>query len=152
MTNIVKSVALGSDHRGFELKKQLKQFLIMKGFEVADLGTDSPETCDYPDFAYLVAHAVVSDKAQRGIMIDSRGLASAMVANKVKGSRAAVCNDISSALSSRAHNDSNILALGAEVITTEQAKGILEVWLKTPFEGGRYQKRLDKISKIEQST
>ncbi|MBN2544035.1 ribose 5-phosphate isomerase B [bacterium] len=148
----VSVVALGSDHRGFELKKELRSHLIKNGVQVIDVGTDSPETCDFPDFAKKVADKIINEQAQRGVMIDGVGVGSAMAANKVKGIRAAVCNDTASAASSRAHNDANVLTMGSTIITASQAKEILDTWLKTPYEGGRHQKRVDKITELEQGS
>ncbi len=142
-------IALGSDHGGFGLKEQLKPFLEKLGYKPVDLGTYSEESCDYPDYAYAVARMVSMGQASRGIMIDSIGLASAIVANKIKGIRATCCFDEFSARSAREHNNSNVLTLGGRVFGVELAKSITEVWLKTPFGGGRHQKRLEKISEIE---
>ncbi len=142
-------VALGSDHGGFRMKEALKPHVEGLGFKVVDLGTYSEESCDYPDFAYAVARMVSLGEASRGIMIDSVGLASAIVANKVGGIRATSCHDEYSARSSREHNNANVLTLGGKTIGVELAKAIVRVWLETPFGGGRHQKRIDKIAEIE---
>ncbi|MBI1806130.1 MAG: ribose 5-phosphate isomerase B [Ignavibacteria bacterium] len=142
-------LAIGSDHGGFQLKEALKRFLGTHSHNVVDLGTYSEEPCDYPDFAYAVARMVSLGEASRGIMIDSVGIASAIVANKVQGIRAACCYDEFSARSSREHNNANVLTLGGKTLGVELAKGIVTVWLETNFGGGRHQKRLDKISDIE---
>ena len=143
------AVALGSDHGGFKLKSLLKTHLSSLGYRVLDVGTDSEATCDYPEFAYAVASLVTHGDASCGIMVDSVGLASAVAANKVPGIRAACCwNDVS-AKSSREHNNANILTLGAKVLEWDAARIIAEVWLQTPYAGGRHQTRLDKISDIE---
>lgn len=145
----IQTIAIGSDHTGFKAKKELISFLSAKGFQIIDVGTNSEQSCDYPDFAYAVAFAVKENKAQRGIVIDATGIPSAITANKVKGIRAAVGYNEYVIKSSREHNNSNILTLGARVFDVEILKSFVELWLKTGFEGGRHQKRLDKISEIE---
>lgn len=142
-------IAIGSDHGGFQMKESLKPFIEHLGYKVVDLGTYTEEACDYPDFAYAVARMVSLGDASRGIMIDSIGIASAMVANKLRGIRAACCFDEFSARSSREHNNANVLTLGGKVLGIELAKAITSVWLDTAFGGGRHQKRLEKISDIE---
>lgn len=142
-------VAIGSDHGGFLLKEALKPHVESLGFKVVDLGTTSGESCDYPDFAYAVARMVSLGDAAKGIMIDSVGLASAIVANKLRGIRATCCHDEYSARSSREHNNANVLTMGGKTTGIELAKAIVRVWLETPFGGGRHQKRLDKIAEIE---
>jgi ribose 5-phosphate isomerase B len=144
-----ETVAVGSDHGGFQLKEQLKPYLETLGYKVVDLGTYSEEACDYPDFAYAVARMVSVGDAAKGIMIDSVGSASAIVANKLPGIRAVCCFNEFSARSSREHNDANVLTLGGKVLGIELAKSIVKVWLETWFGGGRHQKRVDKISEIE---
>jgi deoxyribose-phosphate aldolase len=143
-------VALGSDHGGYELKEYLKGFLSELGYKVNDLGTNSTQAVDYPDFARAVAEAVAGQKAWRGIVIDSAGIGSAMAANKVPGVRAALCYDRATARNSREHNDANVLTLGSRLIPPEVAREITAVWLETNFAGGRHQKRLDKIVALEQ--
>jgi ribose 5-phosphate isomerase B len=147
-----RPVALGADHGGYELKEYLKRFLFEWGYEVQDVGTDSAAPVDYPDFALAVAHAVAEGKAWRGIMIDSAGIGSAMAANKVGGVRAALCYDRASARNSREHNDANVLTLGARLLTPETTREIVAVWLETEFAGGRHQRRIEKITAIEQRT
>jgi len=142
-------IAIGSDHGGFSLKETLKPFIESLGYKIVDLGTYSEEACDYPDFAYAVARTVTLGEAVKGIMIDAVGIASAMVANKLRGIRAACCVDEFSARSSREHNDANVLTLGGRTLGTEMAKAIVKVWLETSFGGGRHQKRIDKIAQIE---
>lgn len=142
-------IALGADHGGFELKEVLKRYLAEWGYEVRDLGTDSTKAVDYPDFALAVARAVASGQAWRGIVVDTVGIGSAMVANKVRGIRAALCYDRATARSSREHNDANVLTLGARMLRLEDAREITRVWLDTEFAGGRHQKRVDKIAAIE---
>ena len=145
-----RTVAIGADHGGFELKEQLKSFLREWGYTVLDQGTDGPSAVDYPDFAEAVANAVVRGAAWRGIVIDSAGIGSAMAANKVPGARAAQCHDRVTARNSREHNDANILSLGAKLIAPETAREVVAAWLETSFAGGRHQRRLDKIIAIEQ--
>jgi ribose 5-phosphate isomerase B len=142
-------IAIGADHGGFELKEELKGYLIAWGYGVLDEGTSSREAVDYPDFAEAVANAVVRGEASRGIVIDSAGIGSSIAANKVPGARAALCYDRATARNSREHNDANILSLGARLIPAEVAREILAAWLETPFAGGRHQKRVDKIRAIE---
>lgn len=143
------TIALGSDHGGFQLKQQLSQYLTGLGYKIIDIGTYSEEACDYPDFAYAVARMVSLGEASKGIMIDSVGVASAMVANKLPGIRAACCHDEFTARSSREHNDANVLTLGGKVIGVEAAKSVSKVWLESWFSGGRHQKRVQKITDIE---
>jgi ribose 5-phosphate isomerase B len=142
-------VALGADHGGFDLKEQLKEYLRVWGYTALDLGTFSREAVDYPDFAEAVANAVVRGDAWRGIVIDSAGIGSSIAANKVPGARAALCYDRATARNSREHNDANIISLGAKLIAPEVAREIVAAWLDTPFAGGRHQKRVDKITGIE---
>jgi ribose 5-phosphate isomerase B len=143
------AVAIGSDHGGFAMKEALKPFLKELGCNVTDLGTYSEEACDYPDFAYAVAKSVALGHVSTGIMIDSVGIASAMVANKVAGVRAACCTDEFSARSGREHNDANVLTLGGKTVGIELAKAIIRTWLATGFGGGRHKKRVEKIAEIE---
>ncbi len=144
-------LSLGCDHTGYKLKILLKEVLAKKGFEIIDVGANSESSCDYPDYALAVAQKVIERKADFGIMIDATGVPSAITANKVPGIRAATCYNEFTAWSARNHNDANIMILGAKAIGDETAKSILEKWLVTEFEGGRHQKRLDKITKIEET-
>ena len=144
-----KVVAIGADHGGFELKEALKPELKTLGFEINDVGTNSKEAVDYPDFAHAVAQAVGTGKAWRGIMIDGAGIGSCIVANKVPGVRAGMAYDYSSAVNSREHNDTNVLTLGAGLIGMNLAKQIVKTWLTTEFAGGRHTPRVDKIKSIE---
>jgi ribose 5-phosphate isomerase B len=143
-------VAVGADHGGYELKRQLAVYLRDWGYQVLDLGAAGTDPVDYPDFAEAVALAVARGDAERGVVIDSAGIGSAMAANKVPGARAALCYDRATARNSREHNDANILSLGARFLPPEFAREILAVWLETPFAGGRHQRRVDKIRAIEQ--
>jgi ribose 5-phosphate isomerase B len=142
-------IAIGSDHAGFPLKEELKQVLKEQGHEVADLGTDSEEPVDYPLYCVKVARAVTEGRAERGIVLGGSGQGEQMVANKVHGVRAALGNDLYTARLSRQHNDANVLALGARIVAPTLAREILELWLATPFEGGRHVERLEEISMIE---
>jgi len=143
-------VAIGADHGGFELKQQLKAHLRDWGYQVLDLGTDSAEAVDYPDFAEAVGNAVARGEAWLGIVLDSAGIGSSIAANKVPGVRAALCYDRATARNSREHNDANVLTLGAKLIAPEAAREIVALWLSTPFAGGRHQRRVDKIRGIEE--
>jgi ribose 5-phosphate isomerase B len=143
-------VAIGADHGGFELKKQLKDHLRDWGYQVLDLGTDSSEAVDYPDFAEAVGNVVARGEAWLGIVLDSAGIGSSIAANKVPGVRAALCYDRATARNSREHNDANVLTLGAKLIAPEAAREIVALWLSTPFAGGRHQRRVDKIRSIEE--
>ncbi len=143
------TIAIGSDHGGFAMKEALKIYLAEQGNQIIDVGTDSEQPCDYPDFAYAVASLVSSNKAERGIMIDSVGVASAIVANKVPGVRAVPCYDEFVARSSREHNNANILTLGSKVLGIEMVKSIVNLWLDTPFAGGRHLPRVNKIGDVE---
>ena len=144
-----KVVAIGADHGGYELKEALKPELKTLGFEVSDVGTNSKDAVDYPDFAHAVAQAVGTGKAWRGIMIDGAGIGSCIVANKVPGVRAGMAYDYSSAVNSREHNDANVLTLGAGLIGVNLAKQIVSTWLTTEFAGGRHTPRVDKIKLVE---
>lgn len=144
-----KVVAIGADHGGFELKEALKPELKTLGFDVTDVGTNSKDAVDYPDFAHAVAEAVGTGKAWRGIMIDGAGIGSCIVANKVPGVRAGMAYDYSSAFNSREHNDTNVLTLGAGLIGVNLAKQIVKTWLTTEFAGGRHTPRVDKIKSVE---
>jgi ribose 5-phosphate isomerase B len=145
-----RTVAIGADHGGFELKEILKSHLRDWGYRVLDLGTTSTEAVDYPDFAEAVGTAVAQGEAQLGIALDGAGIGSSIAANKVPGVRAALCYDRATARNSREHNDANVLTLGAKLISSEAAREITAVWLSTPFAGGRHQRRVDKIRSIEE--
>jgi len=142
-------IAIGSDHAGYGLKRHLVQVLRHDGHEVSDLGTDSTEPVDYPVFCAAVGRAVVAGDADRGIVLGGSGQGEQIAANKVDGVRAALCNDLFTARLSRAHNDANVLALGARIVAEGLAEEILELWLATPFDGGRHLRRLEQIAAIE---
>ena len=142
-------IAIGSDHTGYSIKELLKKILTELGITVIDVGTSSEDSCDYPDFAKSVASNVISGSVDFGIIVDATGIPSAIAANKVKGIRAATCYNEFSAWSARAHNDANILVVGAKTLGEETIKSILNKFISSKFEGGRHQKRLDKIIVIE---
>jgi ribose 5-phosphate isomerase B len=144
-----QTVAIGSDHGGFRLKEALKPLLEGMGLFPRDVGVMEEKAADYPDIAHEVAKLVVSGSAARGVIIDGAGIGSCMAANKVPGIRAALCYDKASARNGREHNDSNVLTLGARLLTQTQAEDVLRCWLETPFAGGRHQARVDKIMQIE---
>ncbi len=141
----IETVVLGADHGGYALKEELKTFLQADGYSVLDVGTNSTEACDYPDYAFKVAETVAQGRAQRGIMIDSVGIGSAMAANRVKGILAAKCNNVVEAKSAREHNFANVLTLGAKIIGSQMAREIVRAFLTTAGGAQRHQKRIDKI-------
>lgn len=142
-------IAIGNDHSAVEMKNEIKSFLESKGYEVLDQGTNSTESCDYPAYGEKVGKAVVTGEADLGIAICGTGLGISLAANKVKGVRACVCSEPYTARMSRLHNNCNVLCFGARVVGSELAKMIVEEWLKTEFEGGRHQRRVDMIMEIE---
>ena len=144
-------IALGADHAGFALKEHLKQTLITLGHQIDDLGTNSDAQTDYPLICAAVARDVASGRADRGIVLGGSGQGEQIAANKVRGVRAALCNDLYTARMSRLHNDANVLTMGGRVVGIGLADEIVKVWLETSFEGGRHQRRLDQIAEIEQS-
>lgn len=142
-------IALGSDHAGYELKTHVVTFLEAEGHEVVDLGTDSTEPSDYPAISANVARAVASGEADRGIIIGGSGQGEQIAANKVRGIRAALCNDLFTARLSRAHNDANVLTMGARIVARQLAEEVVAVWLDTTFDGGRHRRRIDQIADLE---
>jgi ribose 5-phosphate isomerase B len=144
-----KTVAMGADHGGYLLKEALRPILEGLGLEVRDVGVYDEKPADYPDLALKVAELVASGTAARGVVIDGAGIGSSIAANKVPGIRAALCYDQASARNSREHNDSNVLTLGARLLTQTQAEEVLRTWIATPFAGGRHQARVQKILDIE---
>ena len=146
----VMKVAFGSDHRGFNLKRVLSEYLKKKGYGILDFGTFSKESCDYPVYSFKVGQAVAAKKASFGIVICKTGIGSAMAANKVKGVRAALVHNIKGARFSRLHNNANVLVLGSDFVKPDQAKKIVNIWLKTGFEAGRHLRRVDQIKDIEE--
>jgi len=146
-----KTVAIGTDHGGVDLKDILKTELTELGYSIIDCGTNTKEAVDYPDIALAVSKLVVDGSAWRGVVIDGAGIGSCMSANKIPGIRAAMCYDYATAVNSREHNDANVLTLGAGLIGVNLAKQILRTWLVTEFAGGRHAKRVEKIISIEKS-
>ncbi len=143
------SISVGSDHAGYQLKEYLKAALAQRGYLVIDRGAFSEASVDYPDIALQVAQDVSQRRAWRGIIVDGAGIGSAIVANKLPGVRAANCASVAAAKNSREHNDANILTLGAGMVDEATALQIVEVWLTTDFAGGRHERRVKKILKIE---
>jgi ribose 5-phosphate isomerase B len=144
-------IAIGADHAGFMLKEHLKRTLARLGHTVEDHGTDSEASVDYPPICVAVGRAVTEGRAERGIVVGGSGQGEQIAANKVAGVRAALCNDLYTARLSRAHNDANVLSIGGRIVAFGLADEILALWLNTPFEGGRHQRRLDQISEAERS-
>lgn len=141
----MKRIAIASDHAGYHLKETLKAHLASRGLDVTDFGTDSDAACDYPDFIRPAAQAVMHDKADAAIVLGGSGNGEAIVANKVRGIRCALCWSVETARLAREHNNANALSLGARMVTSEQAVAIVDAWLDASFEGGRHQQRIDKI-------
>ena len=144
-------VAVGSDHAGYRLKEKIKARLLELGHEVLDMGTDSEKSTHYPLFARDVSLAVQEGKAERGILICGTGIGMSITANKFRGIRAALCCNEYMARMSRLHNDSNVLCLGGRIVGEDLALSILEVWLETPFSGGRHEERVELILNIEKT-
>ena len=138
-------IALASDHAGFRYKSLLAEMLRKQGHDVVDFGTDSESPVDYPDFIRPAALTVASGGCERGIVLGGSGNGEAMVANRVRGVRCAVCWNLESARLGRAHNDANMISLGERMVSQEQARMIVEIWLTTPFEGGRHIRRIEKL-------
>ena len=142
-------IAIGSDHRGFEVKRRIVGLLAQLGHEVIDVGPGGKDSVDYPDFAFQVAQAVGTGAAQRGILICGTGIGMCIAANKVPGVRAAPCHDSITAEMSRRHNDANVLCLSADLLGEELIDRMVKIWLETEFEGGRHARRVDKIVRFE---
>gem|GEM_PF-89361 len=142
-------IAFGCDHGGVELKESLVNYLRSRGIDVRDFGTQGRESVDYPDFGKEVSRKVSSGQAERGVLICTSGIGMSIIANKFPGVRAALVQDLDSARSSREHNDANILVLSGAKTDGALAQQIVEIWLATPFAGGRHQRRIDKIRRIE---
>ena len=143
----MEKIAIGSDHAGFELKEKIKTILEGMNLGWEDMGTKSTDSCDYPDYARAVADAVSEDKVKRGIICCGSGIGVSIVANKVRGIRAALCHDQVDAETSRKHNDANILCLAGRRTSVEECEKIIKTWMETEFEGGRHQLRVEKIEK-----
>ncbi len=142
-------IAIGADHAGFALKQHLADTLRRLGHDVDDRGTHSETPVDYPPICADVARLVAGGRADRGIVVGGSGQGEQMTANKIAGIRAALCNDLYTARLSRAHNDANILAMGGRIVAFGLADEIVALWLETPFDGGRHQRRLDQIAALE---
>ncbi|MGL5435100.1 MAG: ribose 5-phosphate isomerase B [Lachnospiraceae bacterium] len=142
-------IAMGNDHTALEMKDEIKAYVESKGYEVTDFGTNSTESCDYPDYGEKVARAVVAGEADYGICICGTGIGIGIAASKVSGTRVCTCSEPYSARLSRMHNNSNILTFGARVIGAEMAKMIVDEWLDHVYEGGRHQRRVDQVMAIE---
>jgi RpiB/LacA/LacB family sugar-phosphate isomerase len=142
-------IALGSDHAGYELKEMIKAYLIGTGVEVSDCGTSSPESVDYPDFAARVGSEIQGGGSDRGILFCGTGIGMSIAANKIPGIRAALASTPDGARLSRLHNDANVLCLAGRFTDALTAEKIVRIWLETPFEGGRHQRRVDKIMAFE---
>jgi ribose 5-phosphate isomerase B len=140
---------VGSDHAGYQLKAHLVAFLMAEGNEVVDLGTESTKPVDYPAISANVARTVASGEANRGIIIGGSGQGEQIAANKIRGIRATLCNDLFTAHLSRAHNDANVLTIGARIVAPQLCEEIVKVWLNTTFDGGRHQRRIDQIAELE---
>ncbi|MGA7144408.1 MAG: ribose 5-phosphate isomerase B [Desulfobacterales bacterium] len=143
------SMVIGSDHAAYTLKEKIKDYLVKRSIDVEDAGCHSEDSVDYPDFGIKVASMVSTGKFEKGILMCGTGIGMSMVANKFPHVRAALCGGLFSAMMSRRHNDSNILVMGARVIGESLAMEIVKVWLETPFDGGRHQRRLEKFDRID---
>ena len=143
-------IASACDHGGYALKETVKKHLLELGYEVRDFGTDSLDSCDYPDYAAPAAQAVADGTCEKGIVICTTGIGVSIVANKINGIRCALCSDILSAEMTSRHNDTIMLAMGAGIVGSNLALAIVDKWLTTEFEGGRHQRRVDKIMALEQ--
>jgi ribose 5-phosphate isomerase B len=142
-------IALGCDHAGYLLKESLKAFLLEEGHEVIDLGTGSEEPVDYPDVSAAAGRAVVEGRADRGIVLGGSGQGEQIAANKVRGVRAALCNDPYLAELSRRHNDANVLTMGGRIVAPALGREIVRLWLAAPFDGGRHARRVEQVAEIE---
>lgn len=142
-------IAIACDHGGFRYKRTLTDYLAKRGCEIVDFGTDKEESCDYPDYALPAAESVANGECDLGILVCGTGIGMSIAANKVPGVRCGHCHDVFSARATRAHNDANMLAFGERVIGEGLMLAIVEAFLDTPYEGGRHDRRIDKISAIE---
>ena len=144
-------IVIGSDHRGVEIKRRLIPVIQAMGHEMLDIGTDGAESVDYPDFAYEVARRVGEGEMDRGLLVCGTGIGMCITANKVRGVRAACCQDVFTAEMCRRHNDANVLCLSADLVGEDQMVQMIRIFLDTPFDGGRHARRVEKIMKIEES-
>jgi len=145
----MKKIAIASDHGGFDLKKSMITYLLNKGWEIDDLGPANTDSVDYPDYGIKLAESIIDKKVERGIVICGTGVGMSIVVNRFPGIRGTLCSDVYTAKMCREHNDSNILIMGGRVIGEGLAAEIVDTWLNTEFEGGRHQRRLDKINEID---
>jgi ribose 5-phosphate isomerase B len=142
-------IAIGSDHRGYDVKRRISSLLRQLGHEVLDVGPEGNESVDYPDFAFQVGRAVSEGRVDRGILIDGTGIGMCIAANKVRGVLAAPCHDSITVEMSRRHNNANVLCLSADLLGDELIDRMIRIWLETEFEGGRHARRVDKIARYE---
>lgn len=142
-------IAVGSDHRGYEAKQRIKDLLARRGIEVIDFGTSSTESCDYPDAAIPTAMSVAKGETERGILCCGTGIGMSITANKAHGVRASLCHDEITAEMARRHNNANVLCLPADLLRDDTMERVVEIWLNTDFEGGRHDRRVQKIIKFE---
>ncbi|WP_026486376.1 ribose 5-phosphate isomerase B [Caldanaerobius polysaccharolyticus] len=142
-------IALGADHGGYDLKEEIKDYLVRKGYEVMDVGTFTKESVDYPDIAEKVAQAIIAGQCDRGILFCGTGIGVSIAANKIPGIRAANCSDPYSARMAKEHNNANVLCIGGRVVGKDLAVMIVEEWLSGEFQGDRHQRRIDKIAQLE---
>ena len=143
-------IAIGNDHAAVELKNEIKAYVESLGHEVINFGTDQNESCDYPEYGAKVGHAVADKEVECGILICGTGVGISIAANKVKGVRAAVCSDVTTAHLVKEHNNANIIAFGARIVGSEKAKDIVKAYLEAEYQGERHQRRIDKIHAIEE--
>ena len=141
-------ISIGSDHAGYDVKQKITKFLLNKGYDIDDIGCDSNDSVDYPEFGHQVGKNIVSRISDKGIVVCGSGIGISIAANKIKGIRAALCFTKEHAKMSRLHNDSNILAVGARMNGGDNILDIVDIWLNTDFEGGRHQRRVDKIENL----
>ena len=151
MSDLSKICAIASDGAGYNLKCAVSDHLKNLGYDIIDCGTDSTESCDYPDFAVKCCLEITERRAGFGILCCGTGIGMSIAANKVKGIRAACCSDTFSAKATRSHNDANVLCIGERVVGIGLAKELIDAFINTPFEGGRHQRRVDKVMEIENS-
>ena len=141
----VKKIVVASDHAGYRYKRRIIEYLTQQGYQVEDYGTDSTESVDYPDFIFPAAKAVAAGEFERGIVLGGSGNGEAIAANRVKGVRCALCWNEKSARLARQHNNANMISLGERMVSMHDVYEIIDIWLSTPFEGGRHQRRIEKL-------
>ncbi|QGQ23093.1 ribose 5-phosphate isomerase B [Gimesia benthica] len=141
----VKKIVVASDHAGYRYKRRIIEYLTQQGYQVEDFGTDSTESVDYPDFIFPAAKAVAAGEFERGIVLGGSGNGEAIAANRVKGVRCALCWNEKSARLARQHNNANMISLGERMVSMHDVYEIIDIWLNTPFEGGRHQRRIEKL-------